>query len=73
MITGSLQLPDTNVFVRQQPLLNPCYAASTVSVKEVARKLFVERVLRSKYILDAFHIFSLKTYSEAGSLFPPYI
>lgn len=37
-----------------------------MAVRKVDRKLFVEHVLTNRYILDAFHIFSLKPYGDFG-------
>lgn len=55
-----------SVLVSQQHLLNACYAPGTVEVGKAGRKLSVERVLCSSYVLDAVHMFSLKPHSDFG-------
>ena len=55
-----------SVLVSQQHLLSAYHAPGTVAVGKVGRKLSVEHVLCSSYVLDAVHMFSLNPRSNFG-------
>lgn len=65
-LRGPFHVHIISVLVSQQHLLNAYYAPGTVAVGKAGRKLSVEHLLCSSYVLDAVRMFSLKPHSDFG-------